>query len=661
MSKTLTLRASESCVVSQYAVNAHYAAPAQTTLARGETMVSLLDLSPAAGYEFCPIVSGNKVAVYVYSGDYDDVYGEVFWVRCGYAEGPISDFASLTYSNGPGFYCLDSIVVSGGLPGDGTAFLSAVDAEAAARYGLAIENSQYTSISAEIASASATTGRKPALKLVVDETATVGLSIRSCSPTSGFVDRAQPAVFAWDARPNGSCITPVVQESGFFRWREGSSGQIHTVAAFEDSSVTIPAGTFPSGEIQWQIELTANSGEVTTSPWYTITTADATPTAVPRSPISAVLDGGEDNTFVWDHVISTGTAQTAFDLQARISGTWTTIKSGTGAATSTVIPAGTLSTTADAWRVRTYNADSVAGAWSDAASIIVVAAPATPGVTVISQGPRPEIRWATTGQQGYEIELGDYASGLIYGAAQSWRCPIWLNDGSYIVRVRVINNYGLWSEWGSAPVTVTHTEGDAITLTVEATHTARLAWRTSGAYDRFVVYRNGAVVAVTGDTVYEDPCSIGPVTYQIRGIYEGSDDYGLSPEVAVTVSADTLMLCDLDSGAWLRLELSDAQHRTFEESLQRQTAQIYLAGRAYPVVEISEHSSRSVSVTWATNNPALCAACDALPGKRVCVKTPGGRMVTGILDALSRTGGEFYTVYAATVWQIAEEVITGDP
>lgn len=659
MSETLTLRASESCVISRNAVNAHYSAPAKTTLDYQEILVSELDLSVAAGYEFCKILNG-EVTCYVYDGKRGSS-GAIYGLCVGYADRKSIDLANLTYANCDAHWDYDEIETDADLPCAGSCAVDDYDADRIVHNFLILVNDFRSGISADIGSASATLARKPALKLVVDETSTVGLSIRSCAPTSGFVDRAQPAAFSWNVRQKGYCVTPVVQESCTLRWRVGSSGTVHTVAAYEASSVTIPAGTFPSGEIQWQIELTANSGEVTTSPWYTITTADATPTAVPRSPISAVLDGGEDNTFVWDHVISTGTAQTAFDLQARISGTWTTIKSGTGAATSTVIPAGTLSTTADAWRVRTYNADSVASAWSNAANIIVVAAPATPGVTVISQGPRPEIRWATTGQQGYEIELGDYASGLIYGAAQSWRCPIWLADGSYIVRVRVINNYGLWSEWGSAPVTVTHTEGDAITLTVEATHTARLAWRTSGAYDRFVVYRNGAVVAVTEDTVYEDPCSIGPVTYQIRGIYESSDDYGLSPEVAVTVSADTLMLCDLASGAWLRLELSDAQHRTFEESLQRQTAQIYLAGREFPIVEISEHSSRSVSVTWATNDPALCAACDALPGKRVCVKTPGGRMVTGILDALSRTGGEFYTVYAATVCQMAEEVITVDP
>ena len=139
-------------------------------------------------------------------------------------------------------------------------------------------------------------------------------------------------------------------------------------------------------------------------------------------------------------------------------------------------------------------------------------------------------------------------------------------------------------------------------------------------------------------------------------------DYGRSNAVTCEISAGTLMLCDLDAGEWHALGLSEQQHRQFTESLTQTVTRVSLAGRAYPVAEKTPWNDRSISITWAHNDPLLLAKYDALEGKAVCIKTPGGRMVCGILDSLQRTEGVFYTAYSATVWQLDDsEVIDYDP
>ena len=303
-----------------------------------------------------------------------------------------------------------------------------------------------------------------------------------------------------------------------------------------------------------------------------------------------------------------------------------------------------------------------AGSWSDAAQVIVIAPPAQPGVTVQEESPRPVLQWTSTGQQGYEVEIGDYHSGTVFGPDQRWRCPELLPDGQYVARVRVVNTYGLWSAWGSTPLTVSHTAGAAITLQVSAGHKAELSWSTSGAYDRYIVLRDGKPIAKVKARSYTDHRSLGAVTYQVMGLPAEGYDYGRSNAVTCEISAGTLMLCDLDAGEWHALGLSDQQHRQFTESLTQTVTRVSLAGRAYPVAEKTPWHDRSISITWAHNDPLLLAKYDALEGKAVCIKTPGGRMVCGILDSLQRTEGVFYTAYSATVWQLDDsEVIDYDP
>ena len=354
------------------------------------------------------------------------------------------------------------------------------------------------------------------------------------------------------------------------------------------------------------------------------------------------------------HGNESGSAQTKAELQKSADGSaWTTLGTVTGAANEYAAPAGTFTSGTWYWRARTYNLDGAAGEWSAALSFVVVAGPTKPVIVVKDASPRPLINWQTSEQSAYQLQLDDIIDITEYGSEKTWRCPVYLDDGAHTFRVRSQNSYGLWSEWGSATFTVSHTASGAVVLTVDANHRAELSWSYAGSWAEFVVYRDGVAIAKTTDYSYTDDYSVGTVRYQVRACAsDGTYNYSLSNEVTVSVMPETVMLSALGSGEWLFLRLSTAQHRTNTIKASRTFSLTHLSGRKFPEAELTEFCDRSISVSYATDDEAEKAALEALMGAPVCLKTPGGKMVIGILDTLSETESMFYSSYNFAVSQM---------
>lgn len=508
------------------------------------------------------------------------------------------------------------------------------------RYGVVFYINKYADGSVAIVTSGT---NAPYLTVTVDDSDTIGLTLDSLAPKSGAIIKTQDNTFTWRARDaDNKCAPEVEQASAVFRWRSGTNGTIHTIAVSGNTqSVTVPANTFAgTTSIQWQVAVTANSGVTTTSDWVTLSTADATPTAAPLSPVDTVIDGSKDVLFQWQHSISTGTAQSKADLQKSTDGsTWTTLATVTGAAKQWTCPAGTLTSSIKYWRVRTYNADGIAGAWSDAAQIVVIAAPSAPSIQIKSTGPRPSISWQTSEQEAYQVELdGKLSGGTHYGTDKTWTSPAYLADGSHTVRVRVQNQYGMWSNWGAAALPVTNTPGASITLSVQASSVAGLSWQTSGSYDFYLVYRNGKPIAKLTQTQYTDELSSGNVTYQVRGCYADSSNYGLSGAVTATITTGQYVtLYGIASGKKVTLKHCGLKNQPVQNAINRDIQYIFMYGSTYPHAERSEFVTKKVGGTAVFLPDEDKAGFDALIGELVCLKTQSGEMVIGYLNETSDT------------------------
>lgn len=500
----------------------------------------------------------------------------------------------------------------------------------------------------------------------------VGIKADNFSPSSGaFVNRFQKNTFTWDAEDDTDltqvCFAEVKQTSAVFEWRVKNASTSKTISVSgATTACTVPANTFPSGTLEWRVKVTANSGTTTTSAWQEITTTDVTPTAKPVSPSGIVIDATTVNRFSWQHIISTGTPQRKADLQWSADGTtWNTLATVTGENQYYDVPANKFTSGTKYWRVRTYNTDGTPSEWSDKAEFIAINAPSAPSIVIQSTGPRPRITWQTSEQEAYQLTLSSgYASGTVYGTEKAWRSPVYLADGSYTVRVRVQNKYGMWSEWSAAALPVSHTEGEAITLSVTASHEAALTWRTAGSYDFYLIERDGVAIGRTVQKQYVDHTSIGSVTYRVRGCYDESDNYGVSNTVTAEILPDTAMICDLESGTWQRLPLSETILRTNRISRTAAISTVHLSGLAYPVAERTEFRDMAMQISCAftAKNRAAALALEALVGRLVCAKTTQGDMVTGYLTALEKNADAIMSRYSFEIQNIhREEAITLDP
>ena len=485
-------------------------------------------------------------------------------------------------------------------------------------------------------------------------------TLRNFAPQSGFIDLSQPNIFSFsfEQNVNEPSINQIAIKSFTLQLREHGQTEITSINvttwAGDAPNVTVPAGTISGESIDWRVIAKTNANQTLTSDWMTLSVEDIPPTAWAISPKDVVVDGSKDQIFIWGHASSTGTAQSKTDLQKSTDGqTWTTLATVNGSARQWTCPAGTLTSSIKYWRVRTYNADGIAGEWSDAAQIVVIAAPTAPSIQIKSTGPRPSISWQTSEQEAYQVELdGKLSGGTHYGTDKTWTSPAYLTDGSHTVRVRVQNQYGMWSNWGAAALPVTNTPGASITLTVQASSVADLSWQTSGSYDFYLVYRNEKPIAKLTQTQYTDELSSGNVTYQVRGCFDGSSNYGLSSAVTVDIRAEVHQVSDLDTGLTLRLPYSDSQHRQTTRTVSRQVELLQLSGAYYPVAVEVDSGTDALSITAAITDDAQVQQLMGLVGKLVCAKTPQGDMVIGYITSLPKQHDGFLNVFNFTVEQI---------
>lgn len=501
-------------------------------------------------------------------------------------------------------------------------------------------------------------GANPPKLLVMFSDTAVTPTLLTPSPASGVrIYRAQPQTFTSRmSQSDDATIKRLTPASGTFEYRlKGASSSTTAAATISSTTIsyTAPANTFAAGEYEYRFTVTDNLGQTASTAWSSFDTRDTIPTATADEPSGNLCDGDQPISFRWTHINESGSAQRMAVLQKSTDGsTWSELARIYNSANEYIAPVGTFTSGTWFWRVRTYNLDGVTGVFSEAASFIVVAAPSTPKI-IVQESPRPLITWQTNEQSAYQIQLDTAVDTTDYGSGKSWRSPIYLDDGLHVARVRVQNSYGIWSEWGSATFTVSHTASGSVVLTVDADHRAELSWSYAGSWTEFVIYRNGVAIAKTTDYSYTDDYSVGTVRYQVRACAsDGTYNYSLSNEVTVSVMPETVMLSALGSGKWLFLRLSAAQHRTNTIKASRTFSLTHLSGRNFPEAELTEFCDRSISVSYATDDEDEKAALEALMGSPVCLKTPGGKMVIGILDTLSETESMFYSSYSFAVSQM---------
>lgn len=353
--------------------------------------------------------------------------------------------------------------------------------------------------------------------------------------------------------------------------------------------------------------------------------------------------------FEWTYASREGLAQKKYELQYKDTShtDWAALASAESANTNANIPPNTFAAGIVKWRVRCTNAYDQVSAWSEEASFTAQGKPLTPTVYATSS-PRPEITWTGEGQLAYQIKIDNAVLHTAYSTDGRYKVKEYLADGAHIAAVRIQNEYGLWSDWGTAEFTVANTPGAPITLFAAGGEKATLAW-TETDHKTYYIYRDDIPIAKTTAHTYSDQMAIGTHKYKVRGV--AGDSYSMSNEVTVTLSVDAPEIAALGEMQWLRLEYSTAQNSPLGVSTYQDVAYQFYAGRRYPVAETSQQITKIYSFNAAFNDAAQAAAFEGLLGKTVIYRDQHGCLCTGPLMGFELSIDQFFRAFSCSIQQ----------
>lgn len=428
------------------------------------------------------------------------------------------------------------------------------------------------------------------------------------SPTKGFAGKNIDNTFTFTVAPeNEEFVGGVIPSPDqiIFRWKPLNGQAAEITLPGTQTQYIVPAKTFTTDQIQWQITVISN-GEQNTSEWFTLTTVDSKPSAKAVSPDNVVVDGSFPVEFRWNHIIDTGSEQTKYELEySDNNGTsWTPLKSESTSNTFTTIPADTLPAGNLLWKVRTYNTDDVAGDWSEPVQFIVRAAPSAPYITSISDEARPLVRWQAVGQQAYEIAVFSedaliYTTGETAGTEKSKRIPEYLTPGTYTVKVRIWNTYHIESSWGTGAVQVPQSGLTPPSLAISTQNSTVQAQAGGSGFQKFYLLRDGVPIAKsTNGTFFDFAASAGTHIYTARGIAEG-DRFADSEPQQITVSIPYAMIAAIDAmETAVPLIYRRNSEPSWTENLQSMGQAIFVSGRKLQIYESAEYWNNTLSFTF---------------------------------------------------------------
>lgn len=410
---------------------------------------------------------------------------------------------------------------------------------------------------------------------------------------------------------------------------------VSTVTA-SSLNVEIPEEVLALDKFIWRPTVSNVFGaSVTASMWKEATTVDAIPETIADSPKNTYVNVDEAAFFDWTHIIATGTPQSKYELQGLMGGVWTTLQEEESSETSAVVPADKLSSGITAWRVRTANNDGVFGEYSEPAQVIFIVAPKVTGVTV-SGNVRPTIAWQSADQQGYEIMIDGVTTGVQYGTEKSLVWNDLLADGAHVVQVRVVNRFGLFSQWAEATHEVSNVPQEVapvMTAALVGKADVQLMWAGEGTAET-LVYRDGELIGRAQSAgVYVDHTAYDEHLYRVR-VVAADSNYTDSNEVRIAVPLRETMLAALGEWNWIELAYSaTAEPPVRTAELAPLYALNYYSGREKPVAEMSRHKSATYSVTYAVTKQQA-AQLRGMMGKIVVHKRKG-ELIRGLLQSVS--------------------------
>lgn len=315
--------------------------------------------------------------------------------------------------------------------------------------------------------------------------------------TSGFYNRFDASNPKWAFTQVEESIEKLTAAAETFYWRKSGDSTWNSIKG-SGGKCYVPANTFPAGDIEWHADVTDNLGRVWSSPTYTISTADTAAIATPQSPKGGFANEQAPITFSWLYS-SKYNKQSKAEIQWGLPSpaAWQNLATVEGDVRSFTAPAGTIDSAETVWwRIRAYNADGVAGDWSDAVSFsttdsAAVGTPLSPSNTVEDGSGPIAFTWKHANNTGTAQSAADLqwsSDGTIWndlatisGSGKSYTAPAnTFPAGTIYWRVRTYNSDNAAGEW-SVPITFVSVAAPAApVVAADSKPYTTITWQSSG-------------------------------------------------------------------------------------------------------------------------------------------------------------------------------------
>ncbi len=428
---------------------------------------------------------------------------------------------------------------------------------------------------------------------------------RNLYPMS-FIDETKPATFGWEfyaeTPENG---VPLIQKSAVLQWRS-ADGTVHEInISGESQSYTFASGTFPENEsIQWRVQVTSDDDIASEwSAWQTVSTAESAGAVSNLYPADMLVNSEIINRISWRYVNEVGTEQSAYDIEMSTDGTlWTSLNSENTSNQYYDAPAGTFVAEKTWIRVRAYNSSGIASEWASV-SFTVRSSPEKPSIVSVSTDvDKPLISWESTGQEVYEIAIGDAEGKIVYsriiaGNEKRHKIALRLEDGEYIASLKVRNKYNMVSPVAQRVFAVSTVKPDKPSLyALQSDGTVVMTF--THTTDKAVLLRNDVAIAnVSGLSSYVDHTAHGTCEYVLRALSD--DSFCDSEPYEVTAGFGYALISTIDNPVdclCLRFKAGSAPENSV--AVGAESASLSFAGRQYPVTEFGEHKSLSKKLSY---------------------------------------------------------------
>lgn len=330
-----------------------------------------------------------------------------------------------------------------------------------------------------------------------------------------------------------------------------------------------------------------------------ITYDDILPLAdTPIYPLDVYLNQSDPITFRWKFNSESQVTQSSFELKwkRRTDASYTTLSTG-GTDLKYLAPANAFPTGEIDWSITSVD---ILGSVTPTAygSFTVVGKPSAPNITSVKNDALTTITWNSTDQSARELQILKDGVVVISENASSpgteYSPKLFLKNGSYEFRIRIMNKYGYWSDWTSYIFAISAMEPSKPTIS-HYVDKGNVVLEVSNGTGRVFLYRvedeAETLISELDESTYIDRTMKfnSSVKYFARSYSNGVVD---SDIVSVYVSIDGFAL-SLD-GEMLRFHLSEDQFLSLGESLSTEKILTYYDGRELPVMESSEHISHNI-------------------------------------------------------------------